>query len=773
MIEIELFDGTVLEFPEGTPQAVIDRVAQQETAARQAATAETTMAASPAAAEVPAATTAAPAADGRPTAAQQLQERGFTDFVASYNDGEIIQNPQTGERAFVSPGYVTQDQEIIAGMMQGTSPAETERGRMQEQIIEQYPVASRAATALQGVPFVGSYTEEAVGMISPAAGQAMGQAVEAVRERRPGQAAALEVGGALAATPALIAATPARVAQFVTAPQSLAGQVLRGGAVGTAAGTVEGAISGAGRGEEGARLESAAEGAAIGGTLGGLVGAAAQPISAGVRSAFENIKGRSVSQIARTLGISSDAARVVRTALENDDLAAAQQALQRAGSTSMLADAGPAAQQLLDASITSGGAAPRIGREAVEGRAEAAGQRMTTVLDDILGAPEGTQTMQRGIRQGTQQARDNAYRVAYAQPINYSGSRGRFLENLLRRAPQSAINRANELMRIEGVRSPQIMAQIAQDGTVTFTRMPDLRQIDYITRALGDVASQQNAAGGALGGTTQLGRATEGLQRQIRQVLRREVPEYGTALETAADAISRVKSVDLGASILNPSTTREMVREGMRGTTGPEREAARAGFRSALDERLSRVNAVASDPNIEIREFQRLANDLRSRSMRDKMETLLGPQDAERLYRELDENVVSLELRAAIARNSATARRQAVAGKVEDITSPGALQMLVAEGPEAGPVNAARRLVAVMTGTTREARALRQMGIYDEIAQTLVGLRGQQAQQALRLVERAMAGDALNQTQARVIARALTTPAAMAAYAGGRAEAQQ
>ena len=34
MIEIELFDGTVLEFPEGTSQAVLDRVAKQETASR-------------------------------------------------------------------------------------------------------------------------------------------------------------------------------------------------------------------------------------------------------------------------------------------------------------------------------------------------------------------------------------------------------------------------------------------------------------------------------------------------------------------------------------------------------------------------------------------------------------------------------------------------------------------------------------------------------------------------------------------------------------------
>jgi hypothetical protein len=80
-----------------------------------------------------------------------------------------------------------------------------------------------------------------------------------------------------------------------------------------------------------------------------------------------------------------------------------------------------------------------------------------------------------------------------------------------------------------------------------------------------------------------------------------------------------------------------------------------------------------------------------------------------------------------------------------------------------------------MTGTTSEARALRQMGIYDEIATALTGLRGQQAQQALGLVERAMAGDALTETQARIVARALTTPAALASYemATSELEAEQ
>ena len=704
----------------------------------------------------------------RPSALDQLVQRGFTKAIATYQDGQILENPETGERAFVSPGYVTQDQQVIAGMMEGTPPSETQRGQMQEQIIAQYPVASRAATALQAVPFVGSYTDEAVGLVSPAAADAMTQAATAVQERRPGQALALAAGGTLAALPAIVAATPAAVGGFVGGATSMGGQMLRAALLGATGGGVEGTVSGYGRGEGETRVSEAASGGLIGTALGGFLGGAMPLASAGVRSAWQNIKGRSVGQIAKSLNISTDAAKVVRTALENDDLTAAAAALDRAGSTSMLADAGPGTQRLLDASVTYGGTAPRIAGEAVTRRAEDAGARMTGVMDNILGAPEGVGTSQRGIRQGTAQARNDAYRIAYAQPIDYAAGRGKYLETLLSRVPKSAVDRANELMRLEGVQSSQILAEIAQDGSVTYRRLPDVRQLDYITRAMGDVAEAQNAAG-KLGGTTQLGRATSNLQKTIRDVLKREVPAYGTALDVASDAISRVRAVELGADILRPGTTREFVRDALKGASKAERDAAKAGFRSAIDDALARVNAVASDPNIEIREFQKLANNLRSRSMREKMETLLGPKDADALYSQLDENVVALELRAAISRNSATAGRKAIQETVEGITSPSALSTLMA----GEPVNATKRVVQVITGTTPEARTLRQMGIYDEIAATLVNLRGPQAQMALKLVQKAIAGDALTETQARIIAKSLTTPAATALYGYGQAEAQQ
>lgn len=694
-----------------------------------------------------------------PSAVQQYIDAGYKT-IFEYRDGQVMEDPSTQERVFVSPGYVTKDPQVIEGILQGVTPSETQRGQIQEQIIEEYPVAARAATALQGVPFVGSYIDELTGEIKgPEAAAGVRRAVEAVEQRRPLQAGALQVGGALASVPLLAAGTPAAVGRFVGAPTSVGGQMVRGAAVGAPAGAIEGAISGYGRGQGEGRTDEAVTGGAIGGAVGGLVGGVFPGVSAAVEAGWRNIRGRSVPQIARALGISNDAAKVVRTALENDDIAAATVALQRAGSNSMLADAGPSTQNLLDVSITSGGAAPRIARQAVTQRAEESGERMVRVLDDVLGPPTGVETAKRGIREGTSVQRSREYRRAYAQPINYSGSRGRFLMSRIGRVPVSAVNQSNELMRLDGRPDRQISMNIADDGTVSFERLPDVEQWDYIVRGLNDVALAERGEG-KLGGQTARGRQYERLAREIRGTLRDAVPEYAVALNTAADAIRRSQAVELGSDILRSGTTREDVAYRLRGASASERAAARSGLRSAIDDTMANVNAVASDPNTDIREFQKLANMLRSRAMRDKMGLLLGRDDAARLYNELDENIVSLELRAAIARNSATQQRQAIAGAVEDITAPGALSTLLS----GRPLDASKRIAQVVTGTTSEARALRQMGIYDEIASVLVGLRGRQAREALRLVRRAMDGEALNQTQARVIARALTTPAAAAAY---------
>ena len=347
----------------------------------------------------------------------------------------------------------------------------------------------------------------------------------------------------------------------------------------------------------------------------------------------------------------------------------------------MLADAGPSTQRLLDVSVTSGGAAPRIATEAINERASQEALQVTATLDEILGSPQGVNTARSKIRTSTAPSRENAYRIAYAQPIDYSSRTGMSLENLLKRVPESAIGEANKLMRLEGESSRQILARVNDNGEVVFEQLPDVRQFDYITRALGDVAEAQNSAG-KLGGTTQLGRATGNLQKLIRQQLRNAVPEYGTALDVAADAISRSRAIEAGADILKPSTSRETVRESLRGVS---------------------------------------------------------------------------------ARNSATQQRTAIKGAVDEITAPGAINTLLS----GEPVNATKRITQTLTGATPEARQVRQMGIYDEIADVLTQLKGNDAKSALNIIKNAVQGEALSEGQARIVSRALTSPSALALYGGG------
>ena len=89
MIEIELFDGTVLEFPEGTNQAVIDRVAQQETSSRRVSAAKAgTLEMQPGSAE-------AAAAANEQAMAQMVPERAV---------GQTIYENVVGSGAVDTPG---------------------------------------------------------------------------------------------------------------------------------------------------------------------------------------------------------------------------------------------------------------------------------------------------------------------------------------------------------------------------------------------------------------------------------------------------------------------------------------------------------------------------------------------------------------------------------------------------------------------------------------------------------------------------------------------
>lgn len=679
------------------------------------------------------------------------------DVVATTDDGGVVYRSKDGSLGFTSPGFSTVDPATIEKIMQGATPAEVSTSNFDQDAISQAPIASRAVKAVEGVPFVGSYLDEAAGaMFGDHAKQGIRAVSGAMDRENPGESTALNIGGAVAGSiPVALTAGPALLANGA---RTLGGKALQVAGIGAATGAVEGAVYGSGEGTTaGGRAGNAQQGAVWGGVVGGALGAAAPYASEGIKRALMQMRGSDVGAISKTLSISPAAARVVKNALDSGDMSKAQDALIRAGDNAMIADAGLPTQQLLDAAASTGGAAARITNEAVDQRVAGATKEMTSLLDRFLGKPVGAKAMARNVREGTAAARSETYGAAYAVPIDYSGGRGRMLEGLLSRVPDSAIKDANALMRAEGFESAQIIAKIADNGKVTYETLPDVRQIDYITRALSGVADKADGAG-KLGGQTPLGRAYNDLTRNIRNVLKAEVPAYKKALDTASDAISRVKAGEVGLALLRPGTTRETVGDAIRNASKAERKAIREGIRTHIDDILANVARTITDPDTDAREGVKLLREMSSRANRTKLRMVLGKKASEKMLDELDRTATAFELRAALAQNSKTAIRQSIQGSIIDQTAPSALETL-ASGE---PMNAAKRFVQIFTGSSDEAKALRASGIYEEIATALTQIKGHKGRSALKIVESAMNGQRITEQKAAFIGSVLSTNAALA-----------
>jgi hypothetical protein len=533
---------------------------------------------------------------------------------------------------------------------------------------------------------------------------------------------------------------------------------------GAAEGGLFGGAYGLGSGEGATdRLTQGAVNAGLGAVVGGAVPLVASGVSSGYRSLMD---GRAADEAARKAGVRPEVARMITETLEADgSLGSTGMAnMQRAGKEAMLADAGPNARSVLDASIQRGGRGSVNARSAIDQRVSRGAQDLTAALDQSLGVPQGVEATREAIRTGSRGARQAAYEGptgAYAQAIDYADPRGQAIEQLVKgRVPASAIRRANELMRVMGEESQQILAKVADDGSVTFETLPDVRQLDYITRALNDVAESGEGAG-AMGGVNALGRAYKDLSRDIRSTLRDLVPEYGKALDTAADPIRRAQAVELGSKILSPSMARDEVAQAVRGMSQAEKDAVAQGTRSRIDDAVANVTRAIQDGNMEAREGVKALRDLSSRANREKLTTVIGAK-AKPLFEELDRIATSFDLRASVAENSKTFARQAVSGRIDDVTAPGA----IGKAAQGEPIGAMKRVVQALTGQTPEKITARQNEIYSEISDFLTR-PADQAIPAFGAMQNYGTQTLANQVRAQEIARFLAGGRPLAYPASG------
>lgn len=545
--------------------------------------------------------------------------------------------------------------------------------------------------------------------------------------------------GAVTGSAGLMSALPSA---NIASSAPLAAKMLAGGAEGAAMG----AAYGVGSGEN---TWDRVGGGVMGGLTGGALGAAVPAVVQGVSSGYRNVTDYlSRNQVARDASVSPEVARLLTRVTDADGTLGPTGAanMARAGQEAMVADAGGNAQQLLDAATQRGGPGASMARSRIDDRLTRDSGALVSTLDNTLGTPEGLYSSQANIREGARDSVSQAYRAANAAPIDYASEAGQRVESAINRIPSriksQAIAKANERMVWDQMPNQQIMADIAEDGTVNLREMPNVMQADYIKKALDDLVTEGTDIGGKMNGDAQFANA---MRRELRDSLASASDEYATALRTAADPLSRQEAVRTGYDLLTDRLKRDQAAMAFEGMTDPQRAAARQGVRSYIDDTMAKVQSAFTDPNMDAREAAKAIKGLSSRANREKMALLLGDQEATQLFDEIDRASQSFALKASQAQNSKTFAREATNNVANELIAPGPLGTL-AEGE---PLNAAKRIVQTLTGRTPENLSARKDAFFSEIAdyltrpsdqalpsfQAMQNFQGQTAQNAQRSAE--------------------------------------
>ena len=640
-----------------------------------------------------------------------------------------------------------------------------------------------AGQALEGVPFAGEYLDEASGFIDE---KLMGGTPGLVENRvraandqfekdHPYQSMGANLAGGLAvAAPLAVGAAPSIAGRL---PTSMAGKMATGAGFGLAGGAAEGVVSGYGSGTtEAERRANAINRGLIGAGMGGFLGAAAPVAAKGAENLIGYIKGRTTKAAANDLGVSPEAADVVSRMVNNDGGEAAVARIADAGSDGMIADAGPATAGLLDATIQGAGPSGRIARDAITERSAAAGREIRSSLDQFLGKPRGLKEAGRDIAKSSSAARQKAYDAAYNTPINYASPSGRKVEEVLSRIPsrqmQAAITEANEEMVSLGLSNQQIMAQMADDGTVKFVEMPNVRQLDALKQALDKAGSVEDI----FGRPTQEAIRPRRMARELRAAISdaavsfkdtndlgqklltgpggavpKGVRTYERALKLGGQKIAEDKALETGRRILQPGFTREDVQDALSDVSYAELRQARTGLRRQIDEVMVNVKRSIGDANMDAREGIKAMKELSSPAVREKVAVVMGEKDAKKLLSRIDRASKAFELAARTADNSKTFARGEFKNMVADITEPGAIGKLM----EGSPMQSSRALIQSMTKMDPKTRQATEERIAGEIATLLTQRRGPKAEAAVKTMisqlEREPATRALAQNVAQKV----------------------
>jgi hypothetical protein len=199
------------------------------------------------------------------------------------------------------------------------------------------------------------------------------------------------------------------------------------------------------------------------------------------------------------------------------------------------------------------------------------------------------------------------------------------------------------------------------------------------------------------------------------------VPEYKTALNTAAEPIAQREAMQFGQTMLSQGVARDEVESFVSGLTDPQLASLRGGIRSKISETLANVKRAINDPNVDARQGVAALRDLSSDAAREKLATVLGQREADSLFKSIDEAAQSFEVKAGVAANSRTYARQAAERAVKQSTAPS----VVETASRGRPLKMAQGFLETLFNSGDAAQLAREDAAWGEIANLLTQPAGQ------------------------------------------------
>jgi len=699
---------------------------------------------------------------------------GIGSVIKETKEGGKFYRLGAGKVGYSSTGYSTTNQEEVKRLLSEMAsedfiqPTEQAMTQQRQDIISQAPLTARGLKFSEGTVAAGSYIDEAAESIDPQLGAKTRAVSAAMDEENPIESMLLQTAGAVvSALPVGMLAVGSRLtgaADFVATNLTRGQRMLSGLLKGVPLATAEGGIYGYGEGKDGTRQKTATTGAMF-----GLVPSAGLALGGPVLQDFiKRVREADTGFIADIFEISTGAARLVKDAFSSgaslDDAVAR---IRSAGDQGMVADAGTAADHLLDAAAATTPAASEATQQVVGNRAAAASRSITETMDETLGVtPTGNKEAFKEISQKSAADRSDAYKTAYGKAVDYSSAAGMKIEEVLSRinpkALQNAISEANDDMLADGVSNPQIMAIIGENGKVSFKEMPNVQQLDYMKRALNAMADDLTDP--LTGAVQSSGRRFIKLSKELRAAIGDAVPEYNVAVKLGGDKILEDNALKLGGVLLDKKTKRETV-EYLAKASVDERAAASQGVRSQIENTLAEVKNSLATPDLDIKEAQKLLTDLSSRANLEKLAFIIGPKGVADMMEKLEMVRRALTLQQAVAKNSATAGRISQQRIAETQLNAGPVNALM----RGKPLAAIQEAIMLALGTDAKSQAARSSAMFGDVIKALTSMRGEEAVNALELMTKVINKQIqITDVQADKIARLVLSQAPATAVVSGR-----